>query len=185
MIAAGTRCRGFTIQEVLTALAVTGLALSLAVPSFQNVVAEQRRATAVNSLVGTLQVARSSAMSRNQPVTICPSTAGDRCTDGPWEAGWIAFVDPGLHGVPGADSVLAWETGLPDNMRIRTAAFARSLSYRPNGQPVNHRGANETGTFWFCERGAEEALRGLWINASGLPRLVDRQINGPPFACGP
>ncbi|UCG74366.1 MAG: GspH/FimT family pseudopilin [Chromatiales bacterium] len=183
MSAATTASRGFTLPELLTALAITGLTLSLAVPSLNNVIAGQRRATAVNNLVGSLHLARSSAMTRNEPVTICPSADGVNCTTTPWEQGWLVFVDPALQREPGADRILASEYGLSGTMTVQSVEFAQALSYQPNGLPVSSRGANESGAFWFCEASSDTAGRGLWINASGKPRLVDQQANGRPFEC--
>lgn len=184
MSAATTAARGFTLPELLTALAVTGLAMSLAVPSLNNVMAGQRRASAINSLVGTLHVARSSAMTRNEAVTICPSNDGASCTGTPWEQGWVVFVDPSRQRQPGADSLLAGENGLPEPVHVQSVEFAQALTYQPNGQPVSGRGANESGAFWFCEGSSDHAARGLWINATGKPQLVDQQANGRPFECG-
>ena len=183
MSAANNASRGFTLPELLTALAVTGMALSLAVPSLNNVIAGQRRASAINSLVGTLNVARSSAMTRNEPVTICPSTDGATCTGTAWEQGWLVFADPARQLEPSANRILAGETGLPAPMQVRSVEFARALTYQPNGQPVSGRGANESGAFWFCEAASGSAVRGLWINATGKPQLVDQQANGRPFQC--
>lgn len=183
MSAANTASRGFTLPELLTALAVTGLALSLAVPSLNTVIAGQRRATAVNNLVGSLHLVRSSAMTRNEPVTICPSDDGVNCTATPWEKGWLVFVDPALAREPGADRILAGEQGLPEPLRVQSVEYAQALSYRPNGLPVSGRGANESGAFWFCDASGDAAVRRLWINATGKPQLVDQQANGRPFEC--
>lgn len=183
MTALRTPSRGFTIQEVLTVLAMGALTLSLAVPGFQHVVADQQRATAFNNLVGTLQVARSTAIMRNSAVTVCPSSSALSCTPTPWDQGWIAFVDPYLAGAPGPDGILMHEGALPAGALVRSAEFAESLTYGPNGQAADASGTAGTGGFWFCEGSQDLATRGLWINASGIPKLVDRQANDPAIAC--
>jgi type IV fimbrial biogenesis protein FimT len=175
--------RGFTLPELLTTLAVSGLALGLAVPGLKSVTQGQRDASAINSLVGTLHLARSAAMTRNEPVTICASNDGLHCTDTAWEQGWVVFVDPSMARQPGPDGLLAGEHGLPEPLRLESPEFARSLTYRPNGQPVGGPGASVSGAFWFCADASEADARGLWINATGKPQLVDRQANGRPFVC--
>ncbi len=183
MCAAIRVARGFTLPELLTALAVAGVAISLAVPSLNSAMAGQRSAAAINSLVGTLYLARSTATTRNQPVTVCPSEDGLRCADSPWQQGWIVFVDPSRQLQPGADGLLAAEAGLPGSMRLESPEFPRFLTYRPNGQAAGEQSNNEGGGFWFCEAGSDGAARGLWINATGKPRLVDQQANGRPYEC--
>jgi len=175
--------RGFTLPELLTAMAVTGVALSLAVPSMNSAITGQRSATAINSLVGTLYLARSTATTRNQPVTLCPSDDGLRCSDSAWAQGWIVFVDPSRQRQPGTEGLLATEAGLPGSMRLESPEFPRFLTYRPNGQATGEQSNHAVGGFWFCEAGSDGTARGLWINATGKPQLVDQQANGRPFEC--
>ena len=183
MSAATKTARGFTIPELMTALAVTGLSLALAVPSMDNVIANQQRATSVNLLLSTLHLARSAAMTRNEVITLCASSNGEQCTDTPWASGWIVVSEQARRQNAEASGILAAEPALAESITVKSSAFEGLISYRPNGQTMTAQGANETGSFWICSsRGAGEG-RGLWINASGIPKLIDRQANGTAILC--
>ncbi|MDF2076917.1 GspH/FimT family pseudopilin [Pseudomonas mendocina] len=83
--------RAFTLIELMVTLAVLAVVISLAAPSFSNMLQENRLAAMSNELQGALQLARSEAVKRRANVTLCRSnadqTACDNETD--WAGGWI------------------------------------------------------------------------------------------------
>ncbi|MBB3047506.1 type IV fimbrial biogenesis protein FimT [Litorivivens lipolytica] len=81
MLALNRKQGGYTLLEILITLAVVAIVASLAVPSFQNMIATQRVRSAANDLVATLNFARSEAVKRNATVTITPAAGG-------WTDGW-------------------------------------------------------------------------------------------------
>lgn len=91
---------GFTLIELLVTLAILALALVLAVPSFQGIIARNRLTAAANELVATLQIARTEAIRRNKRVVICPSTDGSSCQGTDWRRA-VVFVDANADGNPG------------------------------------------------------------------------------------
>ena len=56
--------------------AVAGFLLTVAVPSFQTVVADQRSTASINELVEAMVLARSEAIKRGENVTVCASSTG-------------------------------------------------------------------------------------------------------------
>jgi type IV fimbrial biogenesis protein FimT len=86
------RIAGFTLLELLTALTVAGIVLAVGVPSYQNIVRNNRAAANANELVAALTIARSEAVRRGDRVSICRSTDGATC-GADWADGWIVFVD--------------------------------------------------------------------------------------------
>ncbi len=68
--------RGFTMIELMTVLVITGVLLSLAVPSFRELLARNRIEGVASELSTDLQYARSEAVSRNAQVGLI---AGARC----------------------------------------------------------------------------------------------------------
>jgi type IV fimbrial biogenesis protein FimT len=168
----------------MVALAVTSLTLAFAVPSLTDIVAKQQRASAVNLLVASLHVARGTAISNNRPVTLCASADGQTCTATPWQQGWIMFQNSALQAQPTEGELLATETPLPDSVTVVSDAFGGAISYQANGQALRAQGGQQTGGFWICSARGTVASKGLWVNASGVPQLVDRQADGGPIVCG-
>ena len=84
--------RGFTLIELLVSMAVLGLVLAMAVPTLS----QSRRQTEVKSvqarLLNDLTRARTDAISRGNPVSLCASSDGSHC-DGSWN-GWLVFEGP-------------------------------------------------------------------------------------------
>jgi type IV fimbrial biogenesis protein FimT len=88
------RNRGMTAVELLFTMAIAGLVLALAVPNFRDFVQNNRAAEEANALVGALALARSEAVTRGVPVTVCSSTDNATCADAvDWTTGWIVFTD--------------------------------------------------------------------------------------------
>lgn len=86
---------GFTLIEIMVTLALAIVILSVGVPSFQSMIKDNRKVTAINDLRGALALARSTAITQRQRVTVCKSADNSSCTDdGDWSQGWIVFADP-------------------------------------------------------------------------------------------
>jgi type IV fimbrial biogenesis protein FimT len=80
--------RGFTLIEMMVTIVVLVVLLSIAAPSFQKIIANQRIKSASFDLFSALTFARSEAMKRNiaPPDTI--SVRAGATTDGAWTTGW-------------------------------------------------------------------------------------------------
>jgi len=84
--------RGFTLLELMVTVAVGGVLLTLGVPSFVDVVRNNRAATNVNELTTAFSIARSESIRRGWNVSVCRSSNGATCS-GAWSDGWIVFRD--------------------------------------------------------------------------------------------
>ena len=90
---------GLTLIELLVAVAVLAILLSIGMPSFQSMVAQNRATSAANELQSTLQFARSTAIAQARPVTVCAATnftgGTPTCITGTtavnWNGGWIVL----------------------------------------------------------------------------------------------
>lgn len=72
---------GFTITELLVAVAVLGILAALAAPSFRSLTQAQQVKAASFELFAALSLARSEAIKRNGNITVTPAAGG-------WEDGW-------------------------------------------------------------------------------------------------
>lgn len=105
--ASGDHCGGFTLMELLVALAVAAILVTIAIPSYRSLVQRNTMTAAVNDLVGDLNFARNQAVTRGQRVYICKSSGNATCADtGDWSQGWLVYApDPGTD-TPTADNLL-------------------------------------------------------------------------------
>lgn len=84
--------RGFTLVELLIAMALLAILVRLAAPSFSQAIMTSRLGSYTNSFVASTQLARSEAVKRNAPVTLCRSADGLSCAgSGDWAQGWIVM----------------------------------------------------------------------------------------------
>lgn len=167
----------------MVTIAVLGLLLSVAVPSFEQVMADSRRTSDVNELLLSLNLARSEALKRGRHVTICKSSNGTSCADTttPWNKGWIVFVNNGSANVDTVDAgeeILLAKSKLKKNIVVTPdAAVTDFASFRPDGR------INAAGGFTVCDnRGAAHA-RGVFISATGRPSSGDEEPDGTALAC--
>lgn len=133
---------GFTLLELMAAVAVLGVLLGLAVPSFTEVIRNNRTASQANDLIGALHLTRSEASKRGMPISICAANADQSAcagaAQGDWANGWIVFTDragnPGE--IDGGDMILSASPPVRDDIGVTTGnvGFVR---YAPNGAPLN------------------------------------------------
>jgi len=74
---------GFTLVELMIGLAIAAIVLTIGIPSFNDLVRNNRMTTQVNQVVGTMNLARSEAIKRGQSVDVT-ATSGDAN----WKSGW-------------------------------------------------------------------------------------------------
>jgi type IV fimbrial biogenesis protein FimT len=65
-----SRQRGFTLIELMVVIAVVGVLVTLAAPSFYDLILVQRLKSVTSQVVTDLQYARSEATARNRPVQV-------------------------------------------------------------------------------------------------------------------
>lgn len=178
-----THERGFTLSELLTTIAVAGISLSLVIPGFDSVVSNNRRATAVNQFVSTMHAARSEAITRNQQITICPSSDALTCGGASWENGWLYFADLDRDQALDAGEGVIGASPTAPRITITTAEFP-VLSYRPTGRVLSTVPGVSTGEFTFCDHRGAEYARVVIVNPMGEPRLSETTAAGAAPACG-
>ncbi len=146
------RTHGFTLIELLVALAISGVAISIAVPSFRTLVADSRLTGQANDLLGALKYTRSEAVKRNARVTMCKSSNGTGCaTAGSWQAGWIVFVDGGVAAaVNVGDEVLQVHGAVADSTVVGDGNIGDYVSYLGSGQTSTAAGASQAGAISVC-----------------------------------
>lgn len=131
--------RGLTLIEILVALAVSGVLMAVGMSQWAGVLGAKAADHSVSSLAVALRLAKSEAMKRGEPVSVCARDpqAGDQgqlCTTSgkDWSAGWIVFVDRGVRGQVDADDLVI-QVHQPAKANVTIQATLRYISLQPTG----------------------------------------------------
>lgn len=89
-----TRTRGFTLLELLVTIAIAAILTAVAAPGLRALVQANRAAAQANEFLSALSLARSEAITRGVPASVCPTTDEATCAGvDDWSSGWLVFVD--------------------------------------------------------------------------------------------
>ena len=158
---------GFTLVELLITVLVASILMAVAVPAFNDFIMNNRVVAANNALVSALAGARSEAIRRREPVTICSSVNLTSCAGSAnWETGWIIFNDTNNDGTRnGADALLrVWEA-IPAGFTLSGAGAAQRLTFDRLGAVT----PAETFTLTNpdCQAGQANRQRSINVRGSG------------------
>ena len=175
---------GFTLVELMFTITVLAVLLGIGVPNFRDFIRNSRLTSAANDLLADLNLARSEAVKRRVPVTLCKSDGVVCVKDASPFRRWIVFVDD----ADPAASVNTDGNGIRDSVNeviLRDSTVSATLNapaaghtaiYLPSGFPAV--AANLTQVI-FCDSrgtaisvGGVSAARGLTISATGRPDVT-------------
>ena len=117
--------RGFTLLELMFTLTVAGILLGFGVPSFVDMLRNNRAAGNINELSTAFSIARSEAIRRGANVTVCRSSDGATC-GADWADGWIMIVDTAATdtAAPVVGAILRVWPAMPGDAAVATFANA-------------------------------------------------------------
>jgi type IV fimbrial biogenesis protein FimT len=165
---------GFTLTELIVTMAIAAILLTVGVPSFRDMILNNRIVTQTNELLAALNLTRSEAIKRGVRVVMCRS-AGSGCatvSTSVWEAGWIIFADSNGNGALDADEpIIRVREGVGGAITIRSGGnFSRWVAYQPDGvSRGNTNLANDT--FRICDSRGVDHARFVAVNIVGRPRV--------------
>jgi type IV fimbrial biogenesis protein FimT len=130
-------CRGVTLIEMMVVLVLSAIALTIAVPAFDDLITRSRMGAGVVDLVSTLNRARSEAVARKRPVVVCSSGnaqgAAPACqADAAWVGGWLVYVDEDSSATLSAGDLTLAVHGAVDGIGQKTAS-ASGVAFRSDG----------------------------------------------------
>lgn len=157
------RQSGFTIIEIMVAVAILAILVGVGAPSLRDFVIRSRISSQSSDLAVDLQLARSESARRGQRVMLCASnTTYDGCsgTATGWAAGWIVFADVDHGGsFNSGDEILRVHQALPTGVTLAVTPSVDKMIYRPTGL------VDAARTFRVCQTGYQG--RDIAISTTG------------------
>jgi len=182
----GEKQQGFTLIELMVALAIAIIVIALSTP-ISSVFQRNRVVSIQHEFVTSLNLARSTAVSTATPVSICradpnnanvcaaPAANGNR----QWEHGWIVFTDLNSNG--------AIELGAGDAILQQRGPLTAGYTLRELQRDfINYDTAGltrtSTGTWRLCDANQNAQFqRAINLSVSGrVGLLTPAQIQGVP-----
>jgi type IV fimbrial biogenesis protein FimT len=178
---------GFSLLELLIALAIASIIAAYAAPSFNNLLKEFARRSNTSNLVALINTARHTAIQKQTSVTLCPIDASNTCTKN-WKRPVTAFFDPNRNKkidsneviirqfLPDQSGFLNGKTGIRNYFRFRPSGLAREA----------------IGSIIWCPKDQDNRYAShISINMGGRPRTASdtdgdgivEDASGKPTSC--
>lgn len=166
---------GFTLIELMTAIAVAAVLLVIAAPSFVGFQRNSELTSLTNTLLATINTARSSAMKEGTFAMVVPKDGTN------WISGWIVFVDKDLDQSFDAskDEVILQQSAPPNYITVSGTGSASGTSpyilYNSSGYARQKNGGFGALTLSIARNDvttseAAEQTRRIIVAASGRTR---------------
>jgi type IV fimbrial biogenesis protein FimT len=179
-VAGSTWDGGWTLVELVVALAIGASLVTLAIPSYHAWIGDQKLMNQARALATGMSVARSEAIKSGFRVNLCKSADLRTCaTRGSWRDGFLIYVDENRDGtVDAGEPVLRVEGPAEDGIRVSAnAPIDDYVSYTSLGQARMLSGALQMGTMRVCLPGRSE-LQVVLAN-SGRVRIQKTSVVCP------
>ena len=151
-------------------IAIAAIVLAIGVPSFQSMIQNGHKNTAINDMRTALALARSNAITHRERITVCKSNNNNDCTEaGDWSQGWIVFHDPNNPGDHDDDEdIIRAHGALKGGSFTGNGQVADRISFTPKGM------ADGTlGTLTYNDPRGTDYIGSLIISFGGQVRYED------------
>jgi len=165
----GRASAGFTLVELMVVVAVMAVLAAIGVPSFRDMLLNQRLATAAQGFGSALSFARMEAIQRAQGVEVIALAGND------WSEGWVV-----RSGSDASLQTLRRFDRLPQGVSIDTTlggGFAQGLRYDGNG--FSRQTAKSGFSAGCLTLKAETGRRAsIIVSASGRAKVCNPDVSG-------
>lgn len=147
----------FTLIELLVTLLVLCITLVLAIPSFSNMLMNNRLTAYTDMFVNALNYARNNALNESMNVVVCPfGAAQSTLCGGTWSAGWIVVTQP-----TAGTSILLQSQQLTPSDPVLSGTVA-NVVFDPHGLTTT------PSNFKFCDSRGGTFARSIEVLATGF-----------------
>lgn len=177
-----TLTKGFTLVELVITVAIVSILTSLAVPAFSGIRAKNAMAGSVNLFLTQLHLTRSTAVTREQRITLCPASSPDECDDDhkAWNNGYLIFQDSNRnHEYDTNEDIISYEENAGAAVSILSSSQARNrISFLPLG-----RAWFSNTTVRFCHGDYPDLNRAIIVSNNGRVRSRKKMADGSAITC--
>ncbi len=158
----GGHSSGFTLVELLVVVVIVAILLEFAVPSFQNMIKDNRITISANQLQQAFNYARTESIRRGANVHLGQRTAGN------WAGGLVVWVDDDADNVWDAGEELRlWDSMIDSGQTMSTAnAGTTRFVYNALGIATTNI-PSTTETINLCDDRTDEAGRDIVLLGGG------------------
>lgn len=170
--------RGFTLIELMIAIMVLAIALSFAVPAFQNSMANSALRSSTMELITAVNAARAEAVSQRKQIAL-------KAVNDDWNDGWLVDYSEGAAGWDDDDAgqtepLQRFERrGTVD---VEESGAITLVEFQPTGLMTDDTGNAETLTFTICDGRDDEIGRTIQVNQFGK---LQNQVHADASVCNP
>lgn len=180
---------GLTLIELLVTLSILAVLIAMAAPNFRTAIENNEITTLNDKILTSMRFARSEAIGRGIPITVCFSNDEATCSGTTWTDGWIIFTDAnaGRTVNVGTDEILkVIEVNYSGHSVSLISNVTTSFQFDTEGR------ASENGTFQVCGPSSQDtSAKGVVIESSGSARLaldsdgdlIRDSLDGTGFSC--
>jgi type IV fimbrial biogenesis protein FimT len=152
--------KGFTLIELMVVIAIAGILVSMAAPSFTNMTKNSRMRSEANALIGAFAYARTEAVRRGNEVHIGAQGGGGGVVV------WVDQTGGTANSWDAGEELRLWEP-MHNSMTISSAGNINS--FRFNGAGI----VNTADVLTLCDDRTAETGRTITLLVSGLTYISD------------
>ena len=160
---------GFTLIELMVTIGILAIVLAVGVPSYRNIVMDNRLASQANLFATSIKLARSNAVKFQRSATVCSSTNFDAavptCGGSPdWSTGWIVWVDKDRDAATDANEVIS--VSGPVHRASELKGTVNRFTYDGRGFA-----STPAGDLTLCDSRSGEMGRVIKVNTTGRTNI--------------
>lgn len=164
------RISGFTLLELLVALAILAIVFIIAIPAYSSASARSDMGVAESAIFASINNAVNFSFTGGTRAVLCPSSNGSSCDNSfDWSHGWLSFEDKNANRERDAeDKKLGSYDKISPDLHILTSAGRTRIAFQSGG---GNFGSNVH--FRLCDERSPRRARSLFLSNKGRVRVTE------------